>query len=426
MPILARAFILLMMVLLVVGGVVFGVASRRVGRIHDIPPPPIARATSTTEIGRGARLFRTNCLDCHSQGGPPAAGAEVGEARPDDRRASGGRVTGAPSFLGEIWGPNLTADVETGIGGWTDGELARLLRNGLRRDGRYAAAMPRFARLADDDVAALIGFLRSTDPLIVPTRNAVPRPGLDVAGTLALAFAAGVDTTGDPHVAMPPRGATAAYGRYLASAVYGCVDCHTEGFRPVEHKLLSPMLLAGGQFHRTPRGEPIYSSNLTPDVETGLGKLTGAGELARLLTTGIRGDGLALRPPMPIFRFVDEDEAGALFAFLRTLPPVSRKTPGPARIPVVLTAPPQTLFATLGCTVCHGDGAPHRELLKKAASVGQVTELAARIRHPEQRRPDSQMPTYAAVLDDADAVRLAQWIKETGGGGRPQQPDRSP
>ncbi|MBC8132012.1 MAG: cytochrome c, partial [Deltaproteobacteria bacterium] len=264
MPILARAFLLLTFVVVIVGGVVFGVASRRVDRTHDIPPPPIARATAPDEVARGGRLFRTNCLDCHA--GPTAA-AQHGERRP-----SGGRVMGAPSFMGQIWAPNLTADVDTGVGGWTDAEIARLLRNGLRRDGRYATTMPRFGRLSDADVAALIGFLRSSDPMVAAVRNDVPRPGLDVAGTLALAFAAGVDTRGAPHVAMPPRGRSAEYGRYLASAVYGCVDCHTEGFISTEEKLRAPILLAGGQFHRNPRGEPIYSTNLTPDPESGLGK----------------------------------------------------------------------------------------------------------------------------------------------------------
>ena len=61
--------------------------------------------------------------------------------------------------MGEVWAPNLTAHPQAGIGAWSDGQLARLLRNGVGRDGRYAAGMPRFARLSNADVAALIGFL---------------------------------------------------------------------------------------------------------------------------------------------------------------------------------------------------------------------------------------------------------------------------
>lgn len=415
MPVLARAFLLLVFVMTIVGGTVFGIANKRVNRVHDMAPPPIGRATDPVELERGGRLFRTNCMDCHA-GAPLTGGGQEAAVR----RPIGGRVTGAPSFLGEVWAPNLTADVETGIGGWTDGQLARLLRNGVGREGRYAATMPRFGRLGDGDVAALIGFLRSADPLVAPVKNQVPRPGLTVAGTLALAFAAGVDTRGPPQLPMPARGTTAAYGAYLAAAVYGCVDCHTEGFVGTEEKLRSPMLLAGGQFHRSPRGEPIYSSNLTPDAATGLQGVKTADELAVLLTTGMRQDGLPVRPPMPVFRYLSADEAAALFSYLRSVPPVSRRTPGAPREPVALTAPPALLFVTLGCTGCHGEGAPHAAALKAAAAVRTTGELASRIRHPEQQRPDTAMPTYAAAVDEGTALRLATWLKETGGAAPPQ------
>ncbi len=419
MPVIARAFFFVVLLAVVIGGAVYAVASRRVGRKYDVPPPPIGRATSPDEIARGGRLFRTNCLGCHA-GAPDDAvpGAYTDAASgPAQRRPIGGRVTGTPDFMGEIWAPNLTADRDTGIATFSDGDLARLLRSGIRRDGRYAAAMPRFGRLGDADVAALIGFLRSTDSLVSPVTHWVPRPGLGVAGTLALAFAAGVDIRGEEHVAMPPRGRTAAYGRYLAVAVYACVDCHTEGFSSTDEKLQSPTLLAGGQFHRTPNGETIYSTNLTPDPETGLAARSTA-DLARLLTTGVGVDGLVTRSPMPVFRNIDDAEADALFVYLRSVPSVARRNPAPPRERPVPDAPPERLFVTLGCVVCHGDHGPQRALLKLAARK-PLAEIAAYLRHPEARDPQSQMPTYAAVLDDAAALRLASWLRATDGGARP-------
>ena len=413
MPVLARAFLLISLVLTVLGGLLIGIATRRVTRTHDIPPPPISRATDPGEVARGGRLFRTNCLPCH--GGQVVAPSGVDHASPGAVppvvvAASGGRVMGTPSFMGEIWAPNLTADRETGIGDWSDGALARLLRNGLDRDGRYAATMPRFARLGDADVAALIGFLRSNDPLVAPRPNRVPRPGLSLAGTLALAFAAGVDTRGEPRVVMPARGPTAAYGGYLAASVYACVDCHTEGFGTTDEKLRSPVLLAGGQFHRTPDGETIYSTNLTPDPETGLGTQTRA-DLEHLLTTGIGHAGIPARPPMPVFRNLDAEESAALFAYLRSVPAVARKTPGATREAPTPTAEPERLFSTLGCGVCHGERAPHQARLDEQAAALSAMELAETIRHPETRNPASQMPSYASVLDQTTSLRLAEWIR---------------
>ncbi|MBC8131536.1 MAG: cytochrome c, partial [Deltaproteobacteria bacterium] len=141
-------------------------------------------------------------------------------------------------------------------------------------------------------------------------------------------------------------------------------------------------------------------------------------EFTRVLTTGMRDDGLAVRPPMPIFRFMDGDEAAALLAYLRSVPPTFRRIPGPPRAAVDLTAAPEKIFATLACSICHGEGAPHRALLKQLADK-PAAEIAAAIRHPEQMRPHSQMPSYASVLDDGAAVRLAIWIKSTGATRRP-------
>ncbi len=415
MSVLARAFLLMTLVLTIVGTIVMVVANRRVGRVYDIPAPPITRATAPEELERGGRLFRANCLDCHAgRATPPQPGKE--------RRPLGARVTTAPEFMGEIWAPNLTADPTAGIGAWTDAEIARLLRNGLRRDGRYATSMPRFGRLADADVAAVIGFLRSSDPMVAPAPNVVPRSELALGGKLALAFAAGVDVSGAAHVPMPPRGPTADYGRYLASAIYGCVDCHTDGMVPTDEKLRSPNLLAGGLFLRTPRGEPIYSANLTPDRETGLGAWT-ADELTHALTTGIGRSGGPQWPPMPIFRYLSPDEGAALFAYLRSVPAVSRKTPGPPREQRTASSPPEDLFIIYGCAVCHGDRAPHQALLREVAVTKPIAELAVSIRNPEARIVDSQMPTYAGVVDQTTATTLAAWVRDTWAAtGKPRRP----
>jgi mono/diheme cytochrome c family protein len=413
MPVLARAFILMAFTLLIVGSVVVGIAHRRVNRVYDIPPPPITRATAPDEIARGGRLFRTNCLDCHA-GRPETPAAASTPGGPRERRPLGARVTSAPEFMGEVWAPNLTAHPQAGIGAWSDGELARLLRNGLGRDGRTAAGMPRFGRLSNDDVAALVGFLRSDDAMVAPSPNVVPRTDLAIGGTLALAFAAGVDTHGEANVPMPARGPSADYGRYLATAVYGCVDCHTDGMVPTAQKVQSPQLLAGGMFLRTPRGEPIYSANLTPDKETGLDGWT-AEDLTRALTTGIGRSGLPQWAPMPVFRWLTPEEGAALFAYLRSVPAVTRKTPGPPRERRTPTSPPEDLVIIYGCTVCHGDRAPHQALLKQAASARSAADLGASIRNPEARVADSQMPTYAAVIDEVTAIALGTWIKDTGG-----------
>ena len=318
MSVLGRALVLLVFTFLILGSALYGVAATRVRRAYDIPAPPIARATAPDDIARGASLARTLCFTCHAPG--------PGQA------PVGARVDGAPSFLGEVWAPNLTADRETGIGAVADGDIARLLRNGVGRDRHYAATMSRFARLGDEDVAALLGYLRSSDPLVAPRPHAVPPPRLGIVGTIVLAFAVGIDTRGEAHVPVPARAPTADYGRYLASVIYGCVDCHTDGVAPADEKLRSPGLLGGGLALHGAHNLSLFSPNLSPDPDFGIGRWS-LDDLARALVAGADREGRPLRAPMPRFADLTVVDIQAIYAFVRSVPPVHRPTPiSPPRV----------------------------------------------------------------------------------------------
>lgn len=106
-------------------------------------------------------------------------------------------------------------------------------------------------------------------------------------------------------------------GRYLAAAG-NCVSCHTrEGGEP----------FAGGVAFDTPFGE-MYSTNITPDAETGIGKWTQQ-DFVRALREGVRPDGEHLYPafPYPAFTKLSNSDAAALFAYFKTLTPVSYTPP---------------------------------------------------------------------------------------------------
>jgi mono/diheme cytochrome c family protein len=126
-------------------------------------------AEGADNAARGKYLVTVmGCNDCHTPGyffGKPdmahfLSGSEVGFEIPG---------------LGVFHGPNLTPDKETGLGTWTDAQIATALTTGKRPDGReLAPIMPwrAFASLAKDDVAAIVAFLRS----IPPMQNTVPGP----------------------------------------------------------------------------------------------------------------------------------------------------------------------------------------------------------------------------------------------------------
>jgi mono/diheme cytochrome c family protein len=123
-------------------------------------------------------------------------------------------------------------------------------------------------------------------------------------------------------------------GRYVVSTI-GCSYCHT----PVraDGSLVDGMLFAGGQkWTATPFGD-FVSYNLTSDKETGLGGWSDD-QIKTVLTRGIRPDGSRMLPypmPWPSYASLNASDLNAVVAYLRTIPPISNRTPAPARPNIV-------------------------------------------------------------------------------------------
>jgi len=117
-------------------------------------------------------------------------------------------------------------------------------------------------------------------------------------------------------------------GRYLVT-LGGCTDCHTPG-----HFLGKPDLtreLGGSEVgFEIPGLGVFYGPNLTPDRETGLGTWSGA-DIVKAVQTGVRPDGRGRVPimPWPAFAKLTRSDAEAIVAYLKSLPPVTNKVPGP-------------------------------------------------------------------------------------------------
>lgn len=123
-------------------------------------------------------------------------------------------------------------------------------------------------------------------------------------------------------------GRSIARGKYLVS-LGGCNDCHTPG--NFLGKRDTTRVLAGSEVgFEIPGLGVFHGPNLTPDKETGLGNWTEE-QIATAITTGVRPDGRELAPIMPWrdFAHLTKADALAVAAFLKTLPPVQNKVPGP-------------------------------------------------------------------------------------------------
>jgi len=139
----------------------------------------------------------------------------------------------------------------------------------------------------------------------------------------ALTVAASVS---GPAMAADP--AAVARGKYLVG-ISGCNDCHTPGYFMGKPDMAR--FLGGSDVgFEIPGLGTFVGPNLTPDKATGLGNWTDAQVLAAL-QKGQRPDGRLLAPIMPwhAFATLTPQDADAIVAFLRSLPPVSNKVAGP-------------------------------------------------------------------------------------------------
>jgi mono/diheme cytochrome c family protein len=256
-------------------------------------------ASAAPSIERGDYLVNSigACGSCHTPLGPQGF---------DTAHALSGRVVEDSAAFTAI-APNITPAGR--VSGWSDAELRRAIREGIRPDGSVIGPpMPFevYKGLSDTDVASIVMYLR-TVPAVQndPGRSSYHIP---------LPPAWGPPVTSVADIA---EGATAEYGAYLAGPAGHCIVCHTP-LGPDGAAMFETALGAGGNSFAGPWGTSV-SANLTP---TGIGKLSDD-ELRRMITKGIKPDGTPLMPPMA-FEFYDRmkaDDVSAIIAYLRTLPP---------------------------------------------------------------------------------------------------------
>jgi mono/diheme cytochrome c family protein len=365
-------------------------------------------------VARGKRSIEMLCAACHMDS---STGALTGKRMPD-----------LPAQFGEAWSRNITAHPVKGIGSWTNGEIAYLLRTGIARDGRYTPPwMVKLPNASDEDLRDIIAFLRSDDPLVRPTDvdNQDSRPSFFTKVLCRVAFKPFPYPTGE--ITAPAPSDEVAYGRYLVDAKLLCFGCHSADFATNDdlHPGKSPGYLGGGNAMPDLGGKIVHTANLTPDGETGIGRWTGD-EFRRALKDGIRPDNRPLRYPMVPYRPLTDEEADAIFAYLRSVPPVRNAVKAPEAYVVAGDAGKQAYYA-YGCNGCHGDtGQGLYDLRKGAENYPTDDELIAWIKHPERLRPGIAMPTWEGVIKEEEYVPLAAYVRTLCGAAPAAAPPGAP
>ena len=258
-------------------------------------------------MARGAYLAAAaGCADCHTDW--PHGG----------RLYAGGRALTTP--FGTFYAPNITPDLETGIGQWSDAQFLNALREGVRPDGsNYFPVFPypSFTKITDEDARAIKAYL-FTQPAAKQSNRAH-----DVAfpfswrflqnGWKLLFFSPG------PFRPAPERGEAYNRGAYLVTALAHCSECHTprNWFGATQ-----PSRFLAGTAHG-PDGKAV--PNITPDSETGIGKWSD-GDIVTLLKDGQTPDfdfvGGAMAEVVKNTAQLTNADRHAIAVFLQSVPAV--------------------------------------------------------------------------------------------------------
>jgi mono/diheme cytochrome c family protein len=290
--------------LLVVAFIVF-VSTAKIPT-YEVDFPDISVELTPERVAEGARIASVLCIQCHAS---------------TDGKLGGAYMADAQSF-GEVYASNITQHPEFGIGEYTDGELAYLIRSGVRRDGQYIMPwMPKFAHLSDEDLYSIIAFLRSDHPLVQPSAMEQPEPVPSFFAKFLLRT--GLEPLPYPEgpIYAPDPSDRVAYGRYLAVGKFDCFGCHSASFAKLD--LMDPEnsqgYFGGGSVMYDREMNKILTSNLTMDEETGLGSWTEE-DFIMALRYGRRPDNSAIRFPMMPAPLITEEEAAAIWTYLQTVP----------------------------------------------------------------------------------------------------------
>jgi len=254
----------------------------------------MAKGADDALLERGTYLVETitACGNCHSPKDPQSA--EVVEGMD----YAGSFMIREDNFT--AYAPNITMDVDTGIGGWTDEEIIVAIRDGFRPDGSLVRPpMPR---------------------TIKPVKNVVPESEYRMALPPNYGPKVGV-------VAEVNKDDPVAYGKYVTHTLGHCTGCHT------------PRNKGKLDFSRTNLGGRVFdniyglgfvavSMNITPHAVAGIGDWSDE-EIKRAITKGISRNGRKLARVMafPYYADLSEEDLDAIVTYLRSLPPLSAADP---------------------------------------------------------------------------------------------------
>ena len=278
------------------------------------PPADIVIGSRPSRIARGEYLAKhvAVCIDCHSTrnwdyySGPIILGTE----------GKGGEKFGPDGGLpGTMYASNITSE---SLGHWTDGEIVRTITNGVSRDGTALFPImpyPAYNEMAEEDVYAIVTYLRTLNPRV----SDIPERSLDFPMNLIVRT---IPMRYESKPRLNPINQI-VYGKYLTTIAV-CTECHTPQERG---KKIPGMDFAGGFELPLPDGRVVRAANITPDNETGIGRMQKEDFIARFKMyerkrIDVEAQGNNTIMPWVMYAGMTVNDLGAIYEYLRTVKPV--------------------------------------------------------------------------------------------------------
>ncbi len=254
-------------------------------------------------LARGKDLVTglLSCETCHT----PADWSQHGAPSIPGKEFSGQELP-LEGFPGTAVSPNITPDPETGAGSWTDDQIARAIREGIKHDGTMIFPLmpyPDYKILSDEDLASVVVYVRS----VAPIRNLLPKT--------KIIFPVNYLVRGVPEPITqpvpPPATDQLSRGKYLVKLGCGC------------HNAADKMPYAGGEALGGPWGN-VVSANITPDA-SGISYYSEATFVTALRTGYVGARKLNSIMPFGNFKNLTDDDLKAMFAYLKTVTPMKHR-----------------------------------------------------------------------------------------------------
>lgn len=280
--------------ILLVGIVMYLRGTSKMSKVYTVEPSNLTLPTDAESIEFGKHRTETLCAGCH---GADLSGIENWFDAPP---------------IGRIDSANLTSG-EGGLGDdFTTEDYVRAIRHGINKEGEpiFMVAVPSTSQLSDEDLAAIIAYLKTIPPVdhTLKAKHFTPL-GYIMAGAGVLGDMPAEVVSHDAHVTAPERAATVEYGEYLVNT-NDCRVCHGQQ-------------LNGGK-SPDPTASWI-SPNLTPGGELGFWTEE---QFITAIQTGITPSGHELNENMPwqAYRNFYDYELQAIWLYLQSLPSLPQYT----------------------------------------------------------------------------------------------------